>query len=134
MTIDKRDYIQRKQEKAEEAPKNNFHLNWIKQISVKSSKLVGSPEWDAYQSIIEGILEDTIKVRDQARSALESPHIVNQDKMMHAKLVLRESEAIIGMLKQLVHIPYAIVHEKWKLDTIKSNIPLPQPPEFVNKD
>jgi len=52
---------------------------------------------------------------------------------MQCKIVLSESKAIINVLKQVIQIPYIIIHERDKLGDVKSKIPLPEPPEFATK-
>jgi len=113
--------------------KNNLDVTLVKQASVRSTKLVGTPEWDTYLSQVEAIISQTEDIFNHSRSMMESPKTINYEQMMQCKIVLSESKAIINVLKQVIQIPYIIIHERDRLGDVTSKIPLPEPPEFATK-
>lgn len=113
--------------------KSNLDITLVKQASVRSTKLVGTPEWDTYLSQVEAIISQTEDIFIHSRSMMESPKNISYEQMMQCKIVLSESKAIINVLKQVIQIPYIIIHERDKLGDVKSKIPLPEPPEFATK-
>lgn len=137
MTINKESYLEFEKVNRTKTTRTNTNrvvTDQLRQAAVRSGKLVGTPEWDLYLSQLEAIIQEVQDIRDFSRKTLESPKIVNYEKMMECKMVLRESQAIIDTLKQVIKLPYAIVHNREEMKEIKSNIPIPEPPGFATTE
>ncbi len=105
----------------------------LKQASVKATALVHSDEWDTYLSHIQGFLNRLIELDKIAIAELKSPKLVKYEDIMECKMFVRETEAIIICLEQVIQIPYAIIHDRSLLGDIVSKIPIPKLPEKFSK-
>ncbi len=110
-----------------------FKAEGLKQASVKATALVHSDEWDTYLSHIQGFLNRLIELDKIAVAELKSPKLVKYEDIMECKMFVRETEAIISCLEQVIQIPYAIIHDRSLLGDIVSKIPIPKLPEKFSK-
>jgi len=132
VTIDKESFERvRTEQKATEAAKSSksFNAQLLKRESVRFGSLVGTPEWDSYLGYIQTVITQLEGVEQEARDLLENPKVIDHPTMIKAKMVLGESKASLGILNQIIKLPYAIVHEQASVSEIKSNIPLPELPD-----
>ncbi len=128
--------LKRRSEKAplNPAQKNNpFTTELLKRESVRCSALVGSSEWDSYLGYIESILAGYKELKQAAIDGLEDPKIIEHTDLIQVKMVLREASAVIGVLDQLIKLPYVIIHEHDSAKEVASKIPLPKIPDFLNE-
>jgi hypothetical protein len=127
---DKRDYMELAETRsAPSRERQRFNTENLKQASVKATALVHSTEWDTYLSHIQGFLNRLIEMDKIAVAKLKSSSLVKYEDMMECKMFIRETEAIIGCLEQIMQLPYAIIHDRSLLGDITSKIPIPKLPE-----
>ena len=125
------DFAESKLTKPKESQR--FKAESLKQASVKATALVHSDEWDTYLSHIQGFLNRLIELDKIAVAELKSPKLVKYEDLMECKMFIRETEAIINCLEQVIQIPYAIIHDRSLLGDIVSKIPIPKLPEKFSK-
>lgn len=134
MAIDKEDYVRQVAANVEQAnvkSSTNFQSQLLKRESVKSTVLVGTPEWDSYLGYLQAIINDLEELKSEAIDMLGNPKVIDHDSLIRAKMVLGEARSSLDILNQVIKLPYAIIHEEASVSKITSKIPLPEIPETL---
>lgn len=129
MTIDREEFARVSQSQHKGRSKTSPLA--LKQMSVRQTALVGTPEWDSYLSMLEAMVSDVSGIREKAREQLESPAVLKPDELIKAKMLLRESCAMLQVLEYVIALPYHIIHSAADADAPK--FPLPEVPDFVER-
>jgi hypothetical protein len=95
-------------------------LAHLVQAQVSASKLTGDPNWDIYLQLLQGRLDDVIKAHTESLELLESPLILEYEKVMMNKIRAVAARAQIDILEWAMDLPTAMREASFNAqDTLK---------------